>query len=567
MNKLPAKQIYLLFIIIVGIIMLSVYSTYALFTYESSTSDVVTIHTPKTLTISENIYEYQQIIIEPNTITTTDVDIYNSYEYDVCYSVWYKIIGKNIDENKVQIFQKSDTSLTSSGVLTLKESVRITIAIINDNEEPVKINIGTLGAQKQNDSCSLNLDTDKSLITESYQNIETLSNILLKEIDKIKEEKTNYITYKNIKETIKYQNTDKIYISETFTYNNEIFTLEKPIEITLEELIDSEYLENNLEPKDLYFCQNSNECQILYKIIELVYDENEESYNLNSYDKLLGYKEGKNGLRKIDNKDYIYYGDNPNNYIYYNCKTADISTCELWRIIGLIYDTETKKYNIKIIRNESIGKYQFDSIEENKELLWTTSTLQKYLNEEYKLNSNNDIYTYKHIPNNEILSSLDSKIKIEKQETESVIDILSIQDYINSSICEKNKFSDYNIECLTNNWLNNIEITEEWTKTQKEPVEIKLEETPEENLNDEEIETPEGENELEIEENEEIIEQEETIEEPIETKIENYAYTIGKSINEKNVNEFLDIRPIVYLQSRMILVDGDGTFINPYVIK
>ena len=107
MNKLPAKQIYLLSIIIIGIIALSVYSTYALFTYESSTSDIVTIHTPKSLSISENVYEYQQLIVEPNTITTTDVDVYNSYEYDVCYSVWYKLVtNEKIDDTKFQIFQK-----------------------------------------------------------------------------------------------------------------------------------------------------------------------------------------------------------------------------------------------------------------------------------------------------------------------------------------------------------------------------------------------------------------------------------------------------------------------------
>ena len=57
MNKLPTKQIYYLFIIIVGIIALSVYSTYALFTFENQTDDIVAIHIPKSLVISENIYE------------------------------------------------------------------------------------------------------------------------------------------------------------------------------------------------------------------------------------------------------------------------------------------------------------------------------------------------------------------------------------------------------------------------------------------------------------------------------------------------------------------------------
>ena len=140
MNKLPAKQIYLLSIIIIGIITLSVYSTYALFTLETETSDIVSIHTPNSLTISENIYEYQQIKVEPNKVTTTDIDIYNSFEYDVCYSVWYKVVGKNIDESKVQVFEKSAGTRTSNGVLTVNNNVRVTIGIINDTDEEVKIN-------------------------------------------------------------------------------------------------------------------------------------------------------------------------------------------------------------------------------------------------------------------------------------------------------------------------------------------------------------------------------------------------------------------------------------------
>ena len=78
MNKIPVKQIYLLSIIIIGIIALSLYSTYALFTFENTIDNVVSIHTPKSLSISENIYEYQQVIVEPNSVTTTDIDIYMS---------------------------------------------------------------------------------------------------------------------------------------------------------------------------------------------------------------------------------------------------------------------------------------------------------------------------------------------------------------------------------------------------------------------------------------------------------------------------------------------------------
>lgn len=621
MNKLPAKQIYLLSIIIIGIIALSVYSTYALFTFESVTSDIVTIHTPKSLTISENIYEYQQITIEPNTVITTDIDIYNSFDYDVCYSIWYKVVGENIDENKIQVFEKSNGTLTSNSILTINNNTRVTIAIINDNDESAKINIGTIGAKQENNSCSLNLDTDKNLITSTYQFEKTLSEQLLEMKDDNKEEETGYITYKDQTDIITYKNTDKIYISEEFTYENEIFTLKEPIQVTIEELIEDEHLGNNLEPKTIYFCKEDSKCTILYKITEIkeqtVEDEeenqenNEEEkekiYNIEKYDKLIGYMEGTSGLRKTNDNDYVFYGDNPNNYIYYNCKTDDISSCELWRIIGLYYDENTKKHNMKIIRNESIGKYQYDNTEESDDLTWTNSTLYKTLNKEYKLFNNFDNFTIEHIPNREILSSLDEEIKKttidrenitlktkeelenedsddnddnikneteleEVEEPKLKINILSIEDYINTSSCKKNKISQYTKECFTNNWLNNIEIDREWTLTEKEPVETPVEvpATPsDEALEAEqttEEQSPSTENETEITEETDETTNEENVE-LIETITTNYAYGIKDNIVETNVNELLEVRPVIYIKSRMLLIDGLGTFEKPYIIK
>ena len=227
MNKLPAKQIYLLFIIIVGIITLSVYSTYALFTFEGSTTDVVSIHTPKSLKISENIYEYQQITVKPNKIVTTDIDIQNQFEYEICYSIWYQVLGEIETQNKVQIFEKTNKNLKTSGVIAPGNDLRITIVIINDNDTEVKINLGTIGAEKQENSCSLNLATDKNVITTSYKNLDILTEKILEEKDKTNEIEENYITYKDINETITFKSTDKIFASDKFTYENEIFTIDQ----------------------------------------------------------------------------------------------------------------------------------------------------------------------------------------------------------------------------------------------------------------------------------------------------------------------------------------------------
>ncbi len=70
--------------------------------------------------------------------------------------------------------------------------------------------------------------------------------------------------------------------------------------------------------------------------------------------------------------DYRYIGANPNNYVKFND--------ELWRIIGVFdVDDGTGKIEkrMKIIRNESIGNYTWDSNNVNE---WSTATLNTMLN-------------------------------------------------------------------------------------------------------------------------------------------------------------------------------------------
>ena len=111
-----------------------------------------------------------------------------------------------------------------------------------------------------------------------------------------------------------------------------------------------------------------------------------EDYFANTYE---GY--GPGGVAVIvetltDNKNRTagnirYYGASPNNYVYFNCDSYPSTNCELWRIIG-VFDGK-----VKLIRNESIGKYSWD----NKNTTtgaetaygkndWTTARLMKLLN-------------------------------------------------------------------------------------------------------------------------------------------------------------------------------------------
>ena len=201
---------------------------------------------------------------------------------------------------------------------------------------------------------------------------------------------------------------------------------------------------------------------------------------------------------------------------------------------------------------------------------WNNSTLSKYLNEEYKIIGNNDVYLLNYIQKLEIIPSLESDVeKIQTENTnDSKIKILSLSDYLYASSCTYKEINEYKEECFTNNWLNNIEIEKEWTNTIKEVIieeDPELDSSAEENPEPEESEENTSEEENNLENDEENSESTEPVEE--EKYIINYAYGIGKNITENDVNELLDVRPVVFLKERILLVDGDGSFESPYIVK
>lgn len=517
MNKLPAKQIYLLLIIIIGIIALSVYSTYSIFTLEGETSDVVNFKTLNSLDVSEEMYEYKQVTIPKNSYVKTDVDIYNSYNKEICYSIWYKISTKN-SNSKVSVYQYTDEGLTASGVLNNLESRRITLVLTNDYDYEVKVNFGVSSSIKE-DTCKLDVSTDKTLVSSTISSISKLSDYLKKE--ETTESEEEYLLYKDYNKEITLNNN--ITISNKYTLENEKFTLEDSEEIDL-----TNY--NFDKDKEYYTCLNNTSCQTLYKINSIEY--NIDKYILTKYDKLFSYSKGISGIRKINN-NYIYYGDNPHNFVYYDCQTSDSSSCKLFRIIGLFYDETNDKYITKIISNESISSYKFNTTN-NK---WLNSSVDKYLNEEYKINNP---FSYKMLEKQEYIK--DNKILFETKNNDSIIRIMTLTDYLNASTCTKIELNSYEEKCLKENYLNIY--NKEWTSTYNY-----LEETRTEEIT-----------------NEENTEEEPTTKTTTEV-ITNRVFTIGSSIKDEEVTNEYNIRPVIYLSDRVFLSSGDGTINNPYIIK
>ncbi len=119
-----------------------------------------------------------------------------------------------------------------------------------------------------------------------------------------------------------------------------------------------------------------------------------------------------------------YIGANPDNYVYFNCSdynNQSDSTCEKWRIIGLFNNITksdgTKENLIKIIRDESLGKFSWDykkngvgsSTIEWGSNDWSDSQLMMMLNPVDYLKSgytnSNDIISYN---NQELYSKMGS---------------------------------------------------------------------------------------------------------------------------------------------------------------
>lgn len=524
MNKTRIKHIYLLTIIILGIVTLSVYSTYSIFTLEAESSDIVSIHTPSNLSVLADTYEYKQVSVPKNGYISTDIDIYNNLEYDVCYSVWYKVVNNDVDKSKVKVYQNTDAGLVVSSTLSSVENRRITLVIVNDNDVPVKVNVGLVYAES-NGTCALNLAEDKTRIESTISSYKTLTNHLIENVQ-VKENEEGYLTYKDIKEEIKFGKEDKIYVSDKFDYANELFTLKDAEEITIDKLN---------EHSSKYTCLGSEECRALIHITKVdenndiekeEYDDN-TYYKVTEYEKMEGYLASEVGLRKVGN-DYYFFGDNPDNYMYYNCKNEiDKNSCEIWRILGFIYDNEEDKYITKIVRNDYLGKHQYDDSVNR----WGMSTIEKYLSE-YKLDNAIAYREYQFME--EYIDSLDNELK-EIKYFEDVhkakVTLLNLTDYINADTCKKDKYDEYTKECLKSNWLNKNK-GQEWTMT------VKKEET---------YVDPETEEEV-VPENDKL-------------------FTIGTSILESKYDEELNVRPVLYLKSRTLLTGGTGTFEDPYIIK
>ena len=320
------KRNYLLSIIVIGLLVLSLYSTFAMFTASINTNDIVNLTASNIPTGTETI-EYERLTIKAGEKKTIEFTVKNSTSGSLYYGAWYEMIKPTSINGDIQIAKAQDTQNDSLGQLSTGSSAKVSLVVDNGSSSSIIVNIGVAYSS----TSSMHLPTNRYLITETY---------VPKYKGPLNISTNNYSIFNNKgKYTV---NLDCVNNIARWDYTNW-------------KLIISSF--------------NGPNCNVSFTSRS----DNLSQYIINN----VGTTQGTGQI--VNENGYRYEGKNPNNYVLFNG--------ELWRIIG-VFDSNTHGVSgnlTKIIRDESIGSYAWHKSNTND---WSKASLNTILNT-YYYNSQN----------------------------------------------------------------------------------------------------------------------------------------------------------------------------------
>ena len=134
MSKFKIKESYLLLLIVLGLVSLGVYTTYALFTASTTINDVVGI--TATLDINKSLTEYEIVAVEPNETKLIELNVVNSYNDSIYYGAWYQIASGNSDDIQIGLYTEKNNN-PGSGALRANSSVTLLAGIKNNSNSKI----------------------------------------------------------------------------------------------------------------------------------------------------------------------------------------------------------------------------------------------------------------------------------------------------------------------------------------------------------------------------------------------------------------------------------------------
>ena len=370
-GKLPIKESYLLIIIIVGILSLSMYSSFALFSLEKTTSnDIVTMKAANNIETNINVYEYKTVTVDANSNLAVMVNVKNTTSDSIYYGVYYENAPVGVRVTKIDWSENNATG-NISGNTTLP----VELMIINDTNSSVTINIGVAGGN----SNELGLPDGKILVTEEFDTgafYNTLPTMDDSDVE-IKYDANNITYFKDLVTCTDNGSGCKIVLVRPSSTKD----------LTAGEHTVLYVLENN----DGYRVKFNKKINLKSgtNAVELITKKNDNSTG-----------DSGSGVYKVTHSaipasssatgseipavtDYRYYGPSPNNYICLDMEGG--STCpdkHLYRIIGSIYEEKENTNRIKVIKATPLTDgttkgYAWDSGNVN---IWATITNGNYSN-------------------------------------------------------------------------------------------------------------------------------------------------------------------------------------------
>ena len=139
MKKIKIKDIYLILVIVVGLIVISLYSTYALFT-----SEEITTNTAVNMSVGFS-YGYATNEVEILTIKAKEskeisVSISNTSSNSINYNLYYELVSG--DEASLEAGYTSNTENPTNGVLDASSSKIVMLGFINNSDSDITVKIG-----------------------------------------------------------------------------------------------------------------------------------------------------------------------------------------------------------------------------------------------------------------------------------------------------------------------------------------------------------------------------------------------------------------------------------------
>ena len=143
MKHLKIKETYLIFLIVIGLVSLSIYSTYALFTANTEINDVVSFSTQ--LTTDSSILEYEMVTIPAGESKVIELNVTNSHTSTIYYGAWYQAVTSASDLN-IGIYTEENNT-PGTGSIAASSSKTILVGITNKGSSEAIVNVGVVGSE------------------------------------------------------------------------------------------------------------------------------------------------------------------------------------------------------------------------------------------------------------------------------------------------------------------------------------------------------------------------------------------------------------------------------------